>query len=211
MPPFYWGPPIVWMAIIGWLSSDAGSAEHTGALLTPLLGLLWPTASPPQLQALHALVRKAAHLTEYGVLGLLWYRAFRAGWGWSARRASWPALVLSVGWAVLDEVHQSFLPSRTASIADVGLDAAGAALGLIFTRGGWRAVDILTALLLWTAALGGAGLIALHLALGVPGGVLWLTTPAAGVAALVAMRLRARLPKPSDVDRAYPADRHRRD
>jgi VanZ family protein len=197
------------MVVIAGLSSDAGSAEHTGALLTPLFGWLWPAASPPQLEALHALVRKAAHLTEYGVLGLLWYRAFRAGWGWPARRASWQALALSVGWAVLDEVHQSFVPSRTASSVDVGIDAAGAALGLMFVRGGWRAVDVLIGVLLWTTALGGAGLIALHLALGVPGGILWFTTPVAGVAALVVMRLRPRLPKPSDADPAYPADRHR--
>jgi VanZ family protein len=185
MRPSYWVPPIAWMALIVGLSSDTGSAEHTGALLRPLLGWVWPTATPLQFEALHGLVRKAGHLVEYSVLAVLWYRAFRGGRHWDPRPAGWGALALSIGWAVVDETHQSFVASRTASGADVVIDSAGAAAAVLIARAGWRVAETATTILLWAAALGGALLIAVHLALGLSGGLLWLTTPAAAVALLV--------------------------
>ena len=40
------------------------------------------------------------------------------------------AFVLTVLYGVSDEAHQAFVPDRTPSLADVGLDAAGAMLGV---------------------------------------------------------------------------------
>src|SRR5206468_9892299 len=74
-----WVPPIVWMAAIMALSTDAGSAEHTGGFVLPALRFIWPTATLPLLESIHAVVRKLAHVTEYAVLGSLWYRAFAVG------------------------------------------------------------------------------------------------------------------------------------
>ena len=67
------------MAVIVVLSSDAGSTEHTAHWIVPLLRLLAPHATPTQLDALHGLVRKAGHFTEYALLAALWYRAFVEG------------------------------------------------------------------------------------------------------------------------------------
>ena len=181
-------PPIIWMALIFWLSSDTGSSEHTGAILRPVLGWLWPTVTPPQIEALHGLVRKAGHLTEFGVLAVLWYRAFRRGRAWDPHPAGWCALALSIGWAVLDEMHQSFVASRTASAGDVLVDAAGAMAALAATQAGWRAtMRGATTLLLWVAALGGAALLLIDALAGVRSGWLWLTVPGA-VVVLVARR-----------------------
>jgi VanZ family protein len=180
MRPIAWLPPVVWMAVIFLLSTDAGSAEHTGRWLAPLLRDLLPAASPTQIEALHGLIRKAAHVTEYAVLAALWFRALVRGRGWSAAAAAWTALAISAAWAALDETHQLFVASRGASIADVGLDALGAAAAALTAGLGWRqGARRATVVLLWLAAVGGIAALALNAAAGVSSGVLWVTTPVA--------------------------------
>jgi len=67
-------------------------------------------------------------------LAFLWYRALdwrRSGW---QTKAALTALVLAAGFGALDEAHQMFVPSLTASIVDVGWDSLGAAVGLVGRR-----------------------------------------------------------------------------
>ena len=192
MHPKYWLPPLLWMAVIVGFSTDAGSSEHTESWLLPFLRMLAPWATPALLEALHGLTRKLAHLTEYGILAALWLRAFVRGRNLSPRTAGFLALVISVAWATLDELHQSFVPSRTASLADVGVDTAGALIALAVAHVGWRqAVEHTTTAVLWIALIGGAGFLLVNTILGIPSGALWLTAPAAGVA-LIARTMLAR-------------------
>src|SRR2546422_6260597 len=151
-----WLPPVLWMAVTVWLSTDIASGEHTSQLLLPALRWLLPWATPGQLHTVHRLLRKGAHLTEYAILAALWYRAFTRERNLSARAASWTAFAISLAWAALDEWHQSFLPSRTSSAMDVALDGAGAALALVVDWRAWRGVlDGATAIPLWLPAGGG--------------------------------------------------------
>ncbi len=192
VPLRYWLPPALWMAVIVVLSSDVGSAEHTAHWLVPILRLLAPGATPSQLYALHGLVRKAGHLTEYAVLAALWYRAFvgaRRQRPWTAAAV---AFAISLAWAILDEAHQSFEPSRTASVRDVAIDSIGALLAVLIATRGWRiAVDRTTTVLLWTGLVGGLASLLLDAVTGVPSGYLWLTPPLAGLL-LIARVLYAR-------------------
>ena len=75
MRPTPWLLPVFWMALIMWFSSDAASAEHTGHWLLPIFQALAPWATPAQIETMHGLVRKGAHLTEYAILAALWLRA----------------------------------------------------------------------------------------------------------------------------------------
>jgi len=126
-----WGPPIVWLAVISVFSTDAFSANQTGGFLIPGLRWLLPGASPMTLDLLHGVVRKGMHVAEFAVLALLWYRAVAwGGSGWQPK-AALTAFLLAAGIGALDEVHQTFAPSRTASIVDVGWDSLGAVLGLL--------------------------------------------------------------------------------
>jgi VanZ family protein len=130
---FYWrwGPLILWMLLISGLSTDAFSAAETGRLLLPLLRFLFPSMSPATLILLHGVTRKAAHVVEFAILALLWYRALKgSASGWQTK-AMLRAFVLAAAFGALDEAHQLFVPSRTASIGDVGWDSLGAVLGLI--------------------------------------------------------------------------------
>lgn len=190
-----WLPPLAWMALIMWFSTGDFSAESTGSVLQPVLQWLLPWASSSQIATLHALVRKMAHMTEYAVLATLWFIALTRERRWSARRAAWLALLVAVGWAFLDELHQATEPSRTASIGDVGFDTAGALVASSVARLGWRRViGTLTTTLLWTAVIGGALVIAINLASGVASGVLWITVPVAAALLLVRRRWTSRPP-----------------
>ena len=188
----YWLPPVVWMAVILWLSTDTGSPEHTSSFLLPLVRWLLPWATPAQLDFIHLLLRKMGHLVEYAVLAALWFRAFARGRGLPPRTAAWLSLSISLAWAFLDEWHQSMLLSRTGSALDVVLDGAGAAAALAAGRLGWRAsVDLATAILLWVAVVGGAAVLAVNASTGVASGVLWLTASTAALG-LIARRLLRR-------------------
>lgn len=130
-----WGPLLLWMTAISVFSTDAFSAHQTSRVLLPLLRWLFPDASPTTLDWLHGVVRKGMHVAEFGILALLWYRALARGIsGWRGQ-AALAAFVLTAGFGALDEAHQMLVPSRTASIMDVGWDVLGAALGL-GVRGG---------------------------------------------------------------------------
>jgi VanZ family protein len=130
-----WLPVVLWAALISALSSGLFSGEHTGGLLLPLLRAALPGASHEQLLAMHALIRKCAHVVEYLVLGLLLVRALH-GEGLRGGTLAATAVALGVAYAALDETHQAFVPSRTASPRDVAVDAIGvlAGVGLAVTR-----------------------------------------------------------------------------
>lgn len=71
------------------------------------------------------ILRKAAHMTEYGVLAFLLVRAL-------GREA--PALALGIVYAASDEVHQAFVRGRHASPVDVAIDTVGLLIGLAVWR-----------------------------------------------------------------------------
>jgi VanZ family protein len=117
-------------------STGLFTGEQTGALLLPLLALLFPNASPAELRAIHFAIRKLAHFTEYLVLSILLYRALRAGRRWDLRAAA-VSLTIAGIYSVADELHQRFVPGRTAAVTDCLLDVTGAAAGqgLVAARG----------------------------------------------------------------------------
>ncbi|MBI4698131.1 MAG: VanZ family protein [Nitrospirae bacterium] len=95
-------------------------------IIEPLLHFLMPGLSSQQVTLLHGFIRKCGHIIEYFILGILLFSYFRGGsnesraWRW----ALYSTLVVLL-YAVSDEIHQSFVLSRTASAADAVLDASG--------------------------------------------------------------------------------------
>jgi VanZ family protein len=128
----YWLPVISWMGFIFWFSTEPFSDDHTTVLVQKILPFLFPAISPGPPILIDMFLRKAAHVTEYFVLSLLLFRALRAGsgasWNW---RWSFFSLGVVVFWAAIDELHQSFVPERTASIVDVGIDITGGILAQV--------------------------------------------------------------------------------
>lgn len=181
------------MTVVLSASSAEFSADNTGSLVRAILTWLVPALSAHHIDVIHHLARKLAHFAEYAILGALWFRGVRRS-GLARPAATWLALAISVLCAIVDETHQSFLPSRTGAVQDVLLDSAGAFAAIVSARlGWWGAADTVTGVLLWAAAIGGLAALALDLAAGASGGVLWVTVPLAAV--LLVYRRRSGLPQ----------------
>ena len=68
------------------------------------------------------LIRKAAHFTEYLLLGL------SLEWGMGFRKRTF---LIGTGYAVMDEIHQAFVPGRSCEIRDMCIDAVGVLIGMV--------------------------------------------------------------------------------
>jgi VanZ family protein len=135
---------MVWMLIIFSASSDQKSFSHSSRIIAPILHWLFPHMSDQSVHAAVFAVRKAAHVTEYAILGLLVWRALRKSSGTEPRPWLWSqagiALLIVALYATSDEIHQAFVPTRQASVWDVLVDTVGGAFGLLFLWiiGRWR-------------------------------------------------------------------------
>ena len=96
-----YGPPIVLMAIIFFLSAQPDLNSGLG---------VWDLV-----------LRKIAHMLEFGLLWFLWWRAL--GYGSPAL-----SIAIAIGYAITDELHQSFVDGRNGSPWDVAIDSLGVAL-----------------------------------------------------------------------------------
>lgn len=128
-----WLPVIIWMGVIFVASTDLGASKNTSQVIEPLVHWVKPDATEEQVNLVHFLVRKAAHLTEYALLGILVLRALKL----SSERlnknllaAAAGALALCALYASSDEFHQSFVGDRTPCVQDVLIDSSGALLAI---------------------------------------------------------------------------------
>lgn len=130
-----WGPVFLWMAVIFFFSSRQ-------------------TLPPPFSSSRYgSFFHSVAHFGEYAILAALLCRALvrqcqperataKPGEDELESDINWPSecrlLGLSFGiallFALLDEVHQEFVPGRDAELADVALDVAGMAAALTVIR-----------------------------------------------------------------------------
>ena len=126
-----YGPVVAWACFVLFASSSNFSASNTSRIIRPLLLWLFPGISESSLVLAHVFVRKAAHFTEYAVLALLAARAFRTSSRAALARRWWlSSFILVAAVALVDEYHQSFVPTRTGTVYDSLLDMAGGAAAL---------------------------------------------------------------------------------
>lgn len=133
-----------WLAVIAWLgiitleSTETMSAAHTSGWLLKLCHALWGQTDTPGFEITHILLRKMGHLCGYGILSVLFFRAWffslRGVWRSTMRalRSEVAKLAMTCTFLVacMDEWHQGSLPGRTSSFRDVLIDTFGA---VVFT------------------------------------------------------------------------------
>lgn len=124
-----WSPVVAAVCVIVIESTAAFGADHTSGPLRWIWEHLFGRVSDTRWALLHHHLRKTGHFLGYGIMGLLWLRA----WWMSLPRAAFllDSLLALAGTAIvasLDEFHQSFLPNRTGISSDVLLDCSGAAV-----------------------------------------------------------------------------------
>ena len=111
-----WGPALALMILIFIISSQ-------------------PKANIPEFGLWDLFVKKGSHLLGYGLLGGAMLRGVRGPAPLTLRQMGW-AFALTAMYALTDEYHQTFVTGRGGNLWDVGVDAAGATIGL--TLQGWR-------------------------------------------------------------------------
>ena len=104
-------PPIVW-----------------GILIFSGSSLPVPAVSPVYWQDF--LVHKTGHVIEYGILGILIYRAIKQE-KINKKEAIIYAIIMAFFYGITDEFHQSFTPTRTPRLRDVIIDTIGASAGIL--------------------------------------------------------------------------------
>ena len=73
-------------------------------------------------------VRKIAHATEYFIMACAVFNALYVTF---EKKKTAAAFLICFLYAVSDEIHQYFVPGRACRLFDVGVDSAGAALGIL--------------------------------------------------------------------------------
>src|SRR5208283_1337284 len=131
----YWLLAVFVAILISVFSTHHFSSQQTARVIIPMLHSLFPFATFRTLNRLRTLIRKLAHVTEFGVFSMAVFhgvRGNRSGW-----KLTWAAytLLIAVAYAGLDEWHQSFVPVREARFRDVLIDFTGALLAQVFVWG----------------------------------------------------------------------------
>lgn len=104
----YWLPPVLWGTVI--FSFSSLPTIHT---TTFFLG--------------DFILKKTAHLMEYGIFATLFYRALVAS-KVDSKKALWLSVLAAFLYGVSDEFHQSFTPGREPTLRDVLIDTTGASI-----------------------------------------------------------------------------------
>jgi VanZ family protein len=99
-----------------------------------LAAVLWQLSATPDLAVasgwLDTVTRKAAHIGAFGLLAAACMLALRAQ-RVSVRSALLGGAALALVYAVIDEVHQSRVPTRNGALSDVAIDALGIGIASI--------------------------------------------------------------------------------
>lgn len=125
---------IVVVTLLIWgnsMRTSVQSAQQSGAVLSWMAPWLGSMGLEPA--GFHNVLRKLAHFSEYGLLGVLWALEL-----WSATyvpryRHAVNRLGMCMLTAFLDETIQLFVPGRSGEIRDVWIDALGALAGIALT------------------------------------------------------------------------------
>ena len=105
-----------------------------GRFAPPLavMALIFALSAQPDLNSglgrVDFVLRKLAHMAEFGLLFSLWWRALR----W---RAPLVAAAITLAYAASDELHQRFVHGRVGAPHDVAIDAAGIAIAYLVVLG----------------------------------------------------------------------------
>ncbi len=123
-----WGPVLAAMIVMFIASAQP---KHTPTVEPP--AIYFSGIMPVFPGVWDVLVKKSGHLIAYGVLALLNTRAMLL-WQQPIRRTILLAITFTVSYAVLDELHQLFVPGRHASLMDIAIDLSGAVLFVLIVH-----------------------------------------------------------------------------
>ena len=130
---------IIWMFVIFNFSSQNGpKSTNTSDVVTSMVVNVTTSVTNKNVSREEVkkrvedstfLVRKMAHFTEYLILGILVLQLL-SDYTKINKRMLIVSLIICYLYAVSDEVHQIFIPGRTAKVLDTFIDGAGSLVGI---------------------------------------------------------------------------------
>ena len=117
----------VWMLVIFHMSSEV--ASDSSARSDEIVRTIQSIGVSTPADLLTFLVRKAAHISAYFVLGILLFNLLK-DYGLSVKKMIFACIAIAMLYACTDELHQMFVPGRSGEVRDVLIDTAGAAAGV---------------------------------------------------------------------------------
>lgn len=130
---------IIWMLVIFNFSSQNGtkSTKTSGVVTSMVVNVTTSVTNKDipreevkkKVEDSTFLVRKTAHFTEYLILGILVLQLL-SDYTKINKRMLIVSLIICYLYAVSDEVHQIFIPDRTAKVLDTFIDGAGSLVGI---------------------------------------------------------------------------------
>lgn len=117
-----------WMLVIFLMSSEVASTSS--ARSDEIVRSIQSVGINAPKDLLTFLVRKAAHISAYFVLGILAYSLLKE-YKLAFRQRILAGITFAMLYAVTDEIHQIFVPGRSGEIRDVIIDTIGATIGII--------------------------------------------------------------------------------
>ena len=128
-----WTAVLLWMVLIFNLSAQvADESDKLSKGITRMIVQTVERVAPNanfDIKNFNHGIRKNAHFFAYLVLGILVVNALSAG------ECKFVAILICVLYAILDEVHQIFVPGRGPGIQDVFIDSVGASVGILMYLG----------------------------------------------------------------------------
>jgi len=123
---------VAWAVLVFYLSTERFGSDFSQALVAQALLLLHISVSPRTFHILDTLLRKSAHITEYGILAFLVYGSFgeQQPFRWRLRQAIWCIGLVGL-YSLTDELHQRYVPGRHGSLVDCGIDIVGATIAVV--------------------------------------------------------------------------------
>lgn len=126
---------VIWMITVFMFSGQKGedSGNTSGKFTELIIRILTGQSvdlNSPTIQMIETIIRKLAHYTIYTIGGFL-----IMNYAYTTDKTLKEKMLYSIcfggGYAITDEIHQFFVPDRSARVFDVGIDTLGVITGVL--------------------------------------------------------------------------------
>lgn len=122
-----------WLLVIFMFSHQQNSGSATKEIISTTISVKEEPKTEPLLDGINFIVRKSAHITEFIILTLILF-SLTSEYTKNEKKIILISIITCILCASGDELHQYFVPGRTALVTDVLIDSIGTIIALIIYK-----------------------------------------------------------------------------
>ncbi len=123
---------LIWMFVVfSFSNQDATTSTGTSNIIVLKVAEAFDIVEQDGIDQISFVVRKLAHFTLYAVGGIISF-GLLSTYSTNLKKKFLISEIICMLYAISDEIHQSFVPGRSAEIKDVVIDSLGAFCGMFF-------------------------------------------------------------------------------